>query len=48
VNSSPKIWFTDYVAFVSLFGAIAEINRLITVEAPRGMPLHLGWVHGDE
>jgi hypothetical protein len=41
-------WFDDFGAFVSLFGRKAGVDRLVTTIASKGMPLHLGWVHGDE
>ena len=41
-------WFYDFAAFVSLFGQTAEVDRLVTTTASKALPLHLGWVHGDE
>jgi hypothetical protein len=41
-------WFSEYRDFVGLFGANAVVGELATVSANGGMPLHLGWVHGDE
>ena len=41
-------WFDDFAAFVSLFGQKAEVDRLVTTTAAKGLPLHLGWVHGDK
>jgi hypothetical protein len=46
--SPTNKWFGDFDAFVSLFGRKAEIDRLVTTVVLKGMPLHLGWVHGDE
>ncbi len=41
-------WFDEFKEFVALFGAVAEVNRLCSVNAKGGFPLHLAWVHGDE
>jgi len=41
-------WFDDFATFVSLFGQKAEVDRLVTTTVAKEMPLHLGWVHGDE
>jgi len=46
--SPTNQWFDDFAAFVSLFGRKAEIDRLVTTVVSKRMPLHLGWVHGDE
>jgi hypothetical protein len=46
--SPANQWFDDFAAFVSLLGRKAEIDRLVTTVVSKGMPLHLGWVHGDE
>ena len=46
--SPANQWFDDFAAFVSLFGRKAEIDRLVTTVVSKRMPLHLGWVHGDE
>ena len=46
--SPANQWFDDFAAFVSLFGRKAEIDRLVTAVVSKRMPLHLGWVHGDE
>lgn len=40
--------FSEYRDFVGLFGVTATIGKLATVSTKGGMPLHLGWVHGDE
>ncbi len=46
---SPKDqWFDDFSNFAKLFGQTAEIGRLMTARARNGLPLHLGWAHGDE
>lgn len=41
-------WFGDFSDFAKLFGQTAEIGRLISARARNGLPLHLGWAHGDE
>ena len=46
--SKTNQWFEDFYAFVALFGETAEIGRLISTKARRGLPLYLGWAHGDE
>lgn len=47
--SPQNQWFGDFAAFASLFGLRkVEVDRLVTTSAGNGMPLHLGWVHGDE
>ena len=45
--SPTNNWFADYAAFASLFGAIAEPNRLISVGRRGGAELHFAWVAGD-
>lgn len=46
--SPSNMWFDDFAAFASLFGLEAGVDRLVSTTTPSGMPLHLGWVHGDE
>lgn len=46
--SPTNRWFDEFKAFVALFGATAEVGKLLTVKARNNMPLHLAWVHGDE
>jgi len=46
--SSENKWFNEFVAFAALFGMCAEIGKLVSGRAGKGMILHLGWVHGDE
>lgn len=45
--SRQDSWFDDYSAFLSLFGVEAGVGRLSSTEVG-DMPLHLGWVHGNE
>lgn len=46
--SPTNQWFDDFAAFVSLLGRKAEVDHLVTAVVSKGMPLHLGWVHGGE
>jgi hypothetical protein len=46
--SPTNQWFDDFSMFVSLLGHTAEIGRLVSTKAWRGIPLHVGWAHGDE
>lgn len=46
--SPTQQWFAEFSNYSSLFGLTAEIGRLMTTKARNGLPLHLGWVHGDE
>jgi hypothetical protein len=46
--SPTNQWFPEFKAFVALFGASAEIGKLVTVKAKDALPLHLAWVHGNE
>lgn len=46
--SPANQWFDDFKAFAGLFGLDAMIDRLLKTTARNGMPLYLGWVHGDE
>lgn len=41
-------WFDDFSAFVALFGHTAKVGHLTATVARRGLPLYLGWAHGDE
>lgn len=46
--SKENLWFKDFSAFASLFGINAQIGQLASATARNGLPLHIGWVHGDE
>jgi len=46
--SHDNQWFGDFATFVALFGQSPKVGQLVTVTAAKGLPLHLGWVHGDE
>lgn len=46
--SQTDEWHSDFAAFVSLFGQEAEVGKLVSASASRGLPLHFAWVHGDE
>jgi len=41
-------WFAEYCEFGCLFGIDAEIGVLGTAQARNALPLHLGWVRGNE
>ena len=41
-------WFEEYGQFVQLFDIEAQIGELAETKARNGLPLYLGWVHGDE
>lgn len=41
-------WFKEYSEFAELFGIEARIGVLMETRARNGLPLFLGWVHGDE
>lgn len=46
--SPTNQWFNDFSAFVTLFGQATEVGQLASMKARRGLPLYLGWAHGDE
>lgn len=46
--SPDNLWFDDFALFASLFGLQASIGQVVTTTARNGMPLHLGWVHGND
>lgn len=46
--SDKNLWFDDFAAFASLFGLTAKVDQLVSTTARNGLPLYLGWVHGDE
>lgn len=41
-------WLEDFQAFTALFGLSAQADRLVSTQARHNLPLHFGWVHGDE
>ena len=44
-----NLWFQDdFLKFLALFGAKANVDQLVTVSPAGSLPLHMGWVHGDE
>lgn len=45
--SQSSEWFQDYAAFVSLMGAHAVENNIISVGLCSDVALHLAWVRGD-
>ena len=46
--SNTDVWYSDFSAFIALFGLDAKIGQLVSASASRGLPLHFAWVHGDE
>jgi hypothetical protein len=46
--SPDNLWFDDFALFASLYGLQASIGQVVTTTARNGMPLHLGWVHGND
>jgi hypothetical protein len=46
--SPENRWFDDYAAFAKLYGLTAEVGKLVATTAKGGIPLYLGWAHGDE
>jgi hypothetical protein len=46
--SKDNLWFDDFAAFCELFGLLPSVGQLVTASAFGNIPLHLGWVHGDE
>ncbi|MBE0568394.1 MAG: hypothetical protein IH577_01800 [Deltaproteobacteria bacterium] len=45
--SQEDIWFSDYAAFVSLFGGIGVMDKIVAVRELDGVLLHFGWVRGE-
>jgi hypothetical protein len=41
-------WIEDFLAFTALFGLSAQVGRLASTQARHNLPLHFGWVHGNE
>lgn len=41
-------WFEDYKCFMSLFGASAALNRIVSVGKRSGVWLHFAWVRGEK
>ena len=39
--------FQDYADFVSLFGGVVSVNRLVSVGARGTVSLHFAWVRGN-
>jgi hypothetical protein len=46
--SPANLWFDDFAFFASLFGLQTSVGQIVSTTARNGMPLHLGWIHGDE
>lgn len=47
--SEEHAWFDDFKQFAAqVFGVeTVEMGRLVSTKARNGLPLHLGWTHGD-
>jgi hypothetical protein len=45
--SQEDLWFSDYAAFVKLFGGIAARDKVVAVKELNGVLLHFGWVRGE-
>lgn len=46
--AEDRRWFEDFARFAELFGRTAEPGRIEKVLLPDGLPLHLGWVTGNQ
>lgn len=46
--SPTNLWFEDFAAFASLYGQNASVGGIVSMRARNGLPLHIGWAHGDE
>jgi len=46
--SQTNEWFDDFLAFASLFGIDAKLDRIYTAGDIDGIKLYLGWVKGEE
>jgi hypothetical protein len=44
--SKSNAWFDDFRAFASLFGAKADVGKVVPAGRPQGINLYLGWAHG--
>jgi len=45
--SPQNLWFEDFASFASALGLKVAVGKVATTAARSGIPLHLGWVHGD-
>jgi hypothetical protein len=45
--SQEDLWFSDYAAFVELFGGVAVRDKVVAVKELNGVLLHFGWVRGE-
>lgn len=45
--SPENLWFEDYTAFASLFGAQVRVGEVVRAGTCGGVHLHLGWIHGN-
>lgn len=46
--SPTGMWFDDFAAFASLFGAAVEPGRAVALGEFDGVPLFIGWAVGDQ
>jgi hypothetical protein len=46
--SPENLWFDDFAFLASLFGLQPKVGQIVSATVRNGMPLHLGWIHGDE
>ncbi len=46
--SKTDAWYSDFDAFVALFGQQSSIGNLVSTSASDGLPLYFAWVHGEE
>lgn len=44
--SSEHKWFSDYQAFLSLFGVTSKVNELVELPRMEGLQVFTGWVFG--
>ena len=45
--NQEHLWFEDYAAFASLFGATAKQGELVSLQNTGGIAIYSGWVTGD-
>lgn len=46
--SQTAEWFDDYKEFAALFGAQANVDKIVAAGHPNDINLYLAWVSGDE
>lgn len=45
--SQTDEWFSDFAAFVLLFGSQAAVGKLVSARSASDVTLHFGWVRGN-